>query len=708
MSANPSTQNTTPTCSARSHLSSVDRKLEESQKIWATYLHNIHSKKFERDYFVEQSKRASHVRILDISYNAECEVQTYDKDDELLEELSRELSDEVLLRIIELEELNITDDDLKQSFPVLRLSASAVKVISTELNIDPLMLLWSEPQPPFLRDQVVGIRDYCDVITEGGRDISALIAQTIPKTTLLESRYLYTLDSSFKPPLLENDLQHGVPYRFFFTIKKSTAVVLIRASTHYPEYTVDTLAKLSLEGFKCLDMAMALHQWSRIIEDYSRDEEGVLFLKDEWVRLNRRFGTIIQKHELLEKQMANAHTMVSARVSLQDVKNMNRLAYLGAFVLPIGLVNGFFGMNLDSINDSRLPLCVDGYTLTVTAGPSRDTATHAVVPVNTERPVVIETEMIKAEAYVRVQGFRNSSCLPSTSPYFAHQPHTADKYSISLSPLTFTSKAGPISGDDLVLANDFDKPIAQSLPPGFSVAWRAARWVTDPGLDGDPWAEKPWMEGRVLSSVNVIDVGDRKTATAADTSTSDNTANGGEKAKGDSTDSHVDVLTEGLYKIPLDRHISDDKDDGSADQQTSNTDAEIPHTAPARMKFFVAAENRRRFMFQPDTKYWLDFFNPYLDFNDFALRLPGISIPILQYWDGQPLRYLLKNRADQTVYLVIQFALTSIDNETTSDDDDDRSEESEGDDEEQESAGSGVRPQGGNDNNEQAQQDDVD
>lgn len=37
-----------------------------------------------------------------------------------------------------------------------------------------------------------------------------------------------------------------------------------------------------------------------------------------------------------------------------------------------------------------------------------------------------------------------------------------------------------------------------------------------------------------------------------------------------------------------------------------------------------------------------DFFNPYLDFNEFALKigygLPAISI--IGHWDGQPLRYV--------------------------------------------------------------------
>lgn len=36
--------------------------------------------------------------------------------------------------------------------------------------------------------------------------------------------------------------------------------------------------------------------------------------------------------------------------------------------------------------------------------------------------------------------------------------------------------------------------------------------------------------------------------------------------------------------------------------------------------------------------YSVDFFNAYLDFSEFALRLPGYAVPIMKYWDGQGLR----------------------------------------------------------------------
>ncbi|KAK6534448.1 hypothetical protein TWF281_005774 [Arthrobotrys megalospora] len=291
---------------------------------------------------------------------------------------------------------------------------------------------------------------------------------------------------------------------------------------------------------------------------------------------------------------------------------------------------------------------ISNYTLTVTAGPSRDISSHVPIPVNTERPLHFDTDLISTDLFVRIQNYRGTdTSLPSTSPYFTTPPHSAnkDKYSISFSPLIF--KDSSINGDDLVLGNDFDRPIRQNLPPGFSIAWRVARWIVDPGLDGDPWADKPWLEGRALSSVNVLDVGDRDYKKD----------NSGE----------VDVLEEGLYKSKL------KSEDGT--DETEN----IPKDGPARMKFFVQEEERKKFVFEKGEKYWADFYNPYLDFNEFALNLPGISIHILQYWDGQPLRYVLKNRVDQTVYLVVQFTLTPKENVEDSDDEEESGEESEDD-----------------------------
>lgn len=68
----------------------------------------------------------------------------------------------------------------------------------------------------------------------------------------------------------------------------------------------------------------------------------------------------------------------------------------------------------------------------------------------------------------------------------------------------------------------------------------------------------------------------------------------------------------------------------------------IPSVVAQRQKHFLNATNREKFQFEAGREYKCDFFNPYLDFNEFALKL-GYGLPaisILSHWDGQPLRYV--------------------------------------------------------------------
>lgn len=94
---------------------------------------------------------------------------------------------------------------------------------------------------------------------------------------------------------------------------------------------------------------------------------------------------------------------------------------------------------------------------------------------------------------------------PESNPYFEHQLHTWDQYSIAFS---FIPKKD-ISGEELVFGNDFDRPIRDRLPPGFGQAFKIVKWLVDPGLEGDVYADKPWLFGRALASWNVLRVGEK-------------------------------------------------------------------------------------------------------------------------------------------------------------------------------------------------------
>jgi len=61
-----------------------------------------------------------------------------------------------------------------------------------------------------------------------------------------------------------------------------------------------------------------------------------------------------------------------------------------------------------------------------------------------------------------------------------------------------------------------------------------------------------------------------------------------------------------------------------------------PLSSPsARRSYFSNKENREQLKITEDQVWDLDFFNAYIDFDKFAVKLPGFEIGVMKYWDGQ-------------------------------------------------------------------------
>lgn len=260
----------------------------------------------------------------------------------------------------------------------------------------------------------------------------------------------------------------------------------------------------------------------------------------------------------------------------------------------------------------------DKYILRVTAGPTYDIADHTEVPVNTPSPIKISTSLIDVELNVRIQNYKGlPRSSPTTSPYFDQEPHTTnkDQYSIAF---RFTPKmptetpaknnddskqsaVDGISAADLQFGNDFDHPIRDRLPPGFSYAMKIVKWWVDPGLDGDPYADSPYLYGPALSSFNIVHVGPAA----------------------------VDEAKGGIWV-----------EEGASDNKDKDWRYEIgaPNDGKARMKWALADRAKEDWLWKYGQTYAVDFFNAFIDFSEFALRLPGYAVPIMKYWDGQGLR----------------------------------------------------------------------
>ncbi|KAF2009312.1 DUF1769-domain-containing protein [Aaosphaeria arxii CBS 175.79] len=272
------------------------------------------------------------------------------------------------------------------------------------------------------------------------------------------------------------------------------------------------------------------------------------------------------------------------------------------------------------------------YHLRVTAGPTYDRNTHQDVLVNSEDPLTIASEHIDAKIYMRIKDYRGlPEGSPSTSPYFSHSKHVYDRYSISFS---FTPK-NSIAGDQLVFGNDFEHPIRDRLPPLFDKAFGIVKWWIDPGLDGDVYGDEPYLYGALLSSINVLRIGSKDQS---------------------SLENNLEEHDEEDYVVY--------EEGAEGDGVTLREELGIPGGSAQRQKYFLAEQSKKDFEFEAGREYKCDFFNPYLDFNEFALKIgygmPAISI--IGHWDGQPLRthtlrYVLKNKETNTELFVVVIQL---------------------------------------------------
>lgn len=231
--------------------------------------------------------------------------------------------------------------------------------------------------------------------------------------------------------------------------------------------------------------------------------------------------------------------------------------------------------------------------------------------------------------------------------------------------ISFKTAAGAdgISGNDLVWGNDFDTPIRDTLPYGFSFGYKILKYAVDPSIFGDPYAEKPYLYGPALTSFNLISVNctQSKVTPVGDSAAVEAGAGVGAALEwpGPIQAENLQNQNKGKYKyLP-------------------------PNDPSARRKYYLTKPNRLDFKFKtndfehssdndPDsdtgpgagkpapeqTVYGFDFFTPYLDLGKtFGIKLPGFSFNVEGYANGQPLRYTLKNYKTGQVYLVVVLTL---------------------------------------------------
>ncbi|CAK7267757.1 hypothetical protein SEPCBS119000_002714 [Sporothrix epigloea] len=298
----------------------------------------------------------------------------------------------------------------------------------------------------------------------------------------------------------------------------------------------------------------------------------------------------------------------------------------------------------------------DDFRIRVTAGTDYDPATHVRVRVNDAEPLRLSGPGGDVWLNVRIKNHRgeHGDGAPPSSPYFDAEPHKKndDTYGIGLwfVPKRESSDEDDdkddqrqeekgIAGSDLQWGNDFDEPLRDRLPPGFGAALRIVKWWIDPGLEGDPYADRPYLYGPALSSFN------RVYAALGDESETKESRE--EKPVRDGC---------GLWF----------EEGGDAGGRAWRASIGCPDDdGKARMAWALGAAAKAQWTWQYGKGYGLDFYNGYLDFADLTLRLPGFHLALLRYYASEKaektcLRYVLRHRQTGRVYAVVVFSLVRV------------------------------------------------
>ena len=111
------------------------------------------------------------------------------------------------------------------------------------------------------------------------------------------------------------------------------------------------------------------------------------------------------------------------------------------------------------------------------------------------------------------------------------------------------------------------------------------KWAIDPGLDGDVYSDKPHLYGPLLSSINVLRVGDKA------------------EKKGEG------------WEIPSHAHEDGIEEGGDGEGVRWREEKGAPTSDKERKKWALDAKHREGWSWDEGRVYRGDFFNPYLDFN---------------------------------------------------------------------------------------------
>jgi len=314
------------------------------------------------------------------------------------------------------------------------------------------------------------------------------------------------------------------------------------------------------------------------------------------------------------------------------------------------------------------------------------------ISVNTDTPHAVSSDIFEGHIVAHIKGFTDPDGNVRDSEYFARE----DKKGITWSIQVQGRFLRPISADDVLFGNTFDRPL--QLPWGSGAAFRFMKYI-DPTLEHDlasktkPWALSPLIstmphfqhmraddsdteqsaivfppKTSIRDDLSQLACALRPSSPASSRSSSSSFASFNSDASlsgsaphsasshssepdpdTDYSPKHLSTLSvrKKLSKISIgtrkgrkQRCSPISPSDARASPIDSITDAN------QRRTFFADAQRRKDIVFGPEDIITTDFCYGFMAFQPtLSLQLPGgLSFDLMRYWDGQPVRFVCCER----------------------------------------------------------------
>ncbi|KAF9420302.1 hypothetical protein BGZ94_009159 [Podila epigama] len=318
---------------------------------------------------------------------------------------------------------------------------------------------------------------------------------------------------------------------------------------------------------------------------------------------------------------------------------------------------------------------MSNFRLKVSVGPSANPKSLTpIAPNDDAHPVLIESDEFIGQVVVRIKGLDksygylegtkqdNTVAMPD-SPWF--QMPGGDNNLCSIQIHGRFKRSWPC--DQVVFGNQFEQPLR--LPPFSSVALKFVQLI-DPGLEADIYGSQPWAFSPLIATMNTVNISTSYVSAATGVH-SDGIETHPEKHElppwPSSNGEHIPEDTTLLFDTITDPTLSPPAKNG--DDKSKDNGKETLDLAPKKTKamntterraYFSKSSNLAKHSYRPEHVYGFDFFNPYLNFANFTLKIPGFSVDITRYWDGQPLTYVMKLKDTSVEFLAIQFELVPV------------------------------------------------